>query len=208
MSLSYTPGTRYSNPREYDIATEEVIHGFQVFERIEGDVHTGHKTFVDIDGNLVAVEMAERRRDDIIEANAHKLLWALESLVDAALLADRQGLRVQSYDAMRSAVDLLRKVKGDTAPEKGLTAASEITPLPCPPAAPLKSNYEAALDTVNALGIGGVARIVGLSREDETTLIEAIGGVAPWGRFAVEFSSTAPSPTSPSVRCMKLTRTA
>jgi hypothetical protein len=88
-ALPYEPGARYSNSAYYDVATAEVIHGWQVFEQRRPDGSpTGRRSFVDSSGNLCAIELAEAKRNHVIREAAPELLEALVAMQElAALLA-------------------------------------------------------------------------------------------------------------------------
>lgn len=165
MSLSYIPGTRYLNPRTYDVATDEVVHGFQVFEQICDGKATGLRSFIDVDGTLVSVELAQMRRQDIIDTNAHKLLWALEALVKAAKDAAVKGDDCVKYAAYVDAEALVRAVKGDTAPPPDK---------PTLPTTLVFSDLDATIKYVEGLLPTSSVRIVGADMSDEKAILRLL----------------------------------
>lgn len=80
--LPYEPGTRYSNSETYDQATGEVVHGWQVFEQIRPDgTRTGRRSFLNNEGLLCSVEIAQAMREAAIYNAAQELLDALKMFV-------------------------------------------------------------------------------------------------------------------------------
>lgn len=76
--LKYPVGTRFSNSEIYDAATAEVVHGWQVFEQFREDGSpTGRKSFVDNNGGLCGIEIAESKRKQAIHDAAPEMLAAL-----------------------------------------------------------------------------------------------------------------------------------
>lgn len=75
-------GTRHSNSEWYDAATDEVVHGFQVFEQFSPDGKpTGRKSFIDHRGNLCSMEIAEQKRADALKDTAPELLAAIRAIL-------------------------------------------------------------------------------------------------------------------------------
>jgi hypothetical protein len=78
-------GTRYSNSLSYDVATDQVVEGFQVFAQYREDgTPTGRRSFVNNDGTLCGLSIAEAERERAIKQEARFLLEALARIVDAA----------------------------------------------------------------------------------------------------------------------------
>lgn len=83
--MKHPVGTRYSNSKTYDQATDKFIHGWQIFEQCQPDgTLTGRKSFIDNTGTLCGIELAETKRYQAILDSAHDLLDALESCVNNA----------------------------------------------------------------------------------------------------------------------------
>ena len=81
MPPPYAPGTRYSNSVIYDAATEEVVHGWQVFmEYLADGTPTGRKSFVNNSGILCGIEIAAAERERATRAAAPEMLAALQSV--------------------------------------------------------------------------------------------------------------------------------
>ena len=79
--LPYEPGTRYSDSLTYDVATTEVVHGWQVFEQVRPDgTPTGRKSFVNHRGALCGICVAEMMRKSASEAALPNVLKALEAI--------------------------------------------------------------------------------------------------------------------------------
>lgn len=88
----YPVGARYSNSEVYDEATDEVVHGFQVFVQKRPDgTPTGRRSFVNAQGVLCGLAMAEAER-------ARELSEAAPALLSAAVLVLR-GYGVTFHDA-------------------------------------------------------------------------------------------------------------
>lgn len=108
MKLPYVPGTRYSNSLTYDVATTEVVHGFQVFEqRREDGTPTGRKGFVNHRGSLCSLSVADLMRREAQKEALPDLLAALERIEagSTALLRHAQAvLGVGSEAAISAAV--------------------------------------------------------------------------------------------------------
>lgn len=61
--FTYTPGTRHSYSEVYDEATTEIEHGWQIFIQKRSDgTPTGRRSFVNNQGILCGVEIAEQMR--------------------------------------------------------------------------------------------------------------------------------------------------
>lgn len=89
---AYPVGERFSNSEVYDEATAEVVHGFQVFaQKREDGSPTGRRSFVNAQGVLCGLEMAESER-------ARELADAAPDLLSAAALVLR-GYGVTFQDA-------------------------------------------------------------------------------------------------------------
>lgn len=83
MNLTYPVGTRYSNSRIYDSATAEVVHGWQVFEQMRATgpnlyAATGRRSFVNHEGILCGLDLAESERAKARAAECNNALFALE----------------------------------------------------------------------------------------------------------------------------------
>jgi hypothetical protein len=83
-TLTYPVGTLYSNSEIYDQATDEVVHGWQVFKQLRPDgTPTGRKSFINHRGNLCGVEVAERMRQRAPADCASELLASLKAMLAA-----------------------------------------------------------------------------------------------------------------------------
>lgn len=97
MKLKYEPGTRYSNSLIYDEATSEVVAGWQVFVQKRPDgTPTGRRSFVNNEGNLCGIEVANAMRKRAIHDAAPQLLEALSALLAEA---EQFALALQPYAA-------------------------------------------------------------------------------------------------------------
>lgn len=97
---TYPAGTRYSNAVTYDEATYEFAHGWQVFQQRRQDgTPTGHKSFINNDGILCGVEIAERERARAMQQAAPMLLEALQ-----VLLASSQQCGEREWEMARAAI--------------------------------------------------------------------------------------------------------
>lgn len=80
--MKHPVGTRYSNSETYDQATDEVVYGWQVFEQCRPDgTLTGRKSFIDNNGTLCGIEIAETKRLQSILDSAHDLLGAIKEVI-------------------------------------------------------------------------------------------------------------------------------
>lgn len=87
--LVYPVGTRFSNSHIYDEATSEVVHGWQIFVQKDPDGNlTGRKSFVDNKGGLCDISVAERKRDEAIQARAFCMAKVLATLESEGYLRD------------------------------------------------------------------------------------------------------------------------
>ena len=105
----YEAGTRYSNSIIYDEATDERVHGWQVFvQKREDGTPTGRRSFINNSGVLCGIEIAEAERQRAIAAAAPDLLAALQAI--------ERGYGVTFQDAaVRSlVVDAIAKAIGGT----------------------------------------------------------------------------------------------
>ncbi len=94
------PGTRYSNSTIYDEATAEVQHGWQVWVQKNPDgTPTGRRSFVDDDGMLYNIDLAECKRAEAITKSAPKLLSALSKA--EAVLSQLQEHPERAADIIR-----------------------------------------------------------------------------------------------------------
>jgi hypothetical protein len=102
--MKHPVGTRYSSSETYDQATDEVVHGFQVFEQCRPDGSlTGRKSFINNGGILCGIEIAEHERHQAILDSAHDLLDALKEVVR---ISDRD------HAAWNRAKDVMTKAEG------------------------------------------------------------------------------------------------
>lgn len=101
--LKHPVGTRFSNSETYDQATDEVIHGWQVFEQCRPDgTFTGRKSFIDNHGCLCGIDIAEAKRRMATESTAPELLEALQKLLaraDALSLGAGSGYWMEQHAA-------------------------------------------------------------------------------------------------------------
>lgn len=112
MSALFATGTLYSNSIKGDLATDRVIHGFQVFEQ-EG---TGRESFIDPRNNILCgIELAERIRAEIIRDAAPELLSALEEITQRYAMLDTRlvaGQHNESNGTIERARAAIAKAKG------------------------------------------------------------------------------------------------
>lgn len=95
QDFMYPVGTRYNNSPTYDEATNEVVHGWQVFVQKSPDgTLTGRKSFVDNKGTLFCISIAERKRDEAIQSQAFCLAKVLGTLEAEGYLRDLVDLVV------------------------------------------------------------------------------------------------------------------
>lgn len=103
QTLLYPVGTRFTNSLIYDEATSEVVHGWQVFvQKAQDGAPTGRKSFVDNKGILCGISLAERKREEAIQAQAFSMAMILGAL--------------DTGDYLRDLVDLVVSREGETHP--------------------------------------------------------------------------------------------
>ncbi|MFK4706074.1 hypothetical protein ABIC83_002913 [Roseateles asaccharophilus] len=77
-----SPGTRYCDSAIYDEATDEVVHGFQVYVQKSADgTPTGRRSFVNNQGVLCGITMAEQERAAAMQAAAPQVVNAAVSIL-------------------------------------------------------------------------------------------------------------------------------
>lgn len=77
-----SPGTRYCDSTVYDEATDEVVHGFQVYvQKTPDGTPTGRRSFVNNQGALCGILMAEQERATAMQAAAPQLVSAAVNIL-------------------------------------------------------------------------------------------------------------------------------
>jgi len=109
-------GTRYTSSRTYDAATNEVVHGWQVFAQYREDgTPTGRKSFVDNNGNLCGIEIAKTKREQAVVSHCEELAQMVETLTNGLrwnIENNVLGMHESDAEALAEAEDLLFKVRG------------------------------------------------------------------------------------------------
>lgn len=124
----YPAGADDSNAAYSDVATDRYVHGFQVFAQYRPNGEpTGRHTFLDQNGMLCGLALAERKRREAVLTAAPDLLSSLKTLVclvsDAGLSnmsrhvgPDAGSWLLRSHDALEKAIDAIRKSDGHQPP--------------------------------------------------------------------------------------------
>lgn len=80
----YPAGTRYSNSITYDEATDELIHGWQVFiQKAPDGTPTGDRSFLNNQGRLCGESIAKQERERATREAAPELLAAAQAAVES-----------------------------------------------------------------------------------------------------------------------------
>jgi hypothetical protein len=107
---TYPIGTRYSNSEIYDEATDEHVHGWQVFIQKRPDgTPTGRRSFVDQDGKLCGIELAAAKRAGAIRDAAPDLLAACQAA--EPLLADMERILNKRLPGSSTSLQALTTVR-------------------------------------------------------------------------------------------------